>query len=201
MRVRDAAATALAIAALSSCGGGAPSESSLVFQEQVAQARERAQARGAAEEQSQLLDRAESAGEVSLELMREATHAAVECMVEAGLDARYREDVLNGDMIFPGYVVVTDAEPTDSQMSLIDTCDDSHLTAVQWLYSIQPSWVEQRDAYVLGREAELRECLESAGVATDPDADGIDLARVAFDHLGSGEAGQCLDRAGIDAIG
>lgn len=194
---------ALLAMSIASCGAGADRDDSPLFDDLVEQAVVIAEERGASSEQLEILQRAKSDGQLEIEPVREAAHAAVDCMVVVGLDARYEETTYNGDLVFPGYSVRSSEALTDAPTALIDSCEDQYLVAVQWLYSNQPSWVEARDAYVLARESELRACLEESGISTDPDADGIELAVVAFEYVGTPLAGgsNCLEQAEIDTFG
>lgn len=192
----------VAVAGCSNVGNAAGSDD---FAAAVDAAVERAVEHGAGPEQLALLDQARQRGSLTLEDIRSATQSAVECMEAAGLDARYEEHTVNGGVVYPTYSVgVSDGGTESSEIALIDRCDNQHLVGVVSLFSTQPSFIEEAQRYVLDREDGLRACLEAAGIATDPDANGLALAELAAtvgERGGDPEAGRrCLRSEGIGSF-
>lgn len=157
---------------------GAPSEASDVL--------EAARQGGAGDAQIAVLEEAVETQEVTLDSARQAARNAVQCMSDNGLDASYVEETTSSGVVIPGYQA---SGPEDQ----IAACDTEHAYWVSQLYQIQPSSVQTLEDYADQQEPVLRACLEEAGVATDPEATGSELAsRAAVD------APDCLADAGID---
>lgn len=168
-----------------------------VFAEALAEAHEG----GASDAQVAALQEAAKAGSVTIEAAREAARRTVTCMSDAGLDAQYSENTLGDGLVIPGYLV---ASPEDADSAAVDAAvDDCTTRESLWLtrvFQLQPSSIQQRDDFANQQEPVLRACLEGHGIATDPDADGVDLANQAAEAFGdSGGQVDCLQEAGIDA--
>lgn len=160
---------------LAGCSSEVTTEEDSYFAEFIDTAIADAEAGGASEQQLAILEEAREVGEVTLEQMREATRAAIECFLGAGLLAEYSEETLPHGVVLPGYSVGVVGDFSEAQDLAATRCDDENAFWVDKVYQGQPSsealWADFLDS----KAAEFRACLEAAGYETDPDATGSDL--------------------------
>lgn len=152
-----------------------------VFQAEVDEAIALAQRADASEAQLDALEQAKSQGSMTLELARQQTYAAIECMVAAGVAAKYDERTKPGGLVVPVYLapISPDSPVGDDGVSqderIIEECDSRESFYVNKLFLTQPSSVELAQAEIERRAPEIRACLENAGYAPSPDAAAGDL--------------------------
>lgn len=171
-------ATALvSVALMTGCASEAAGSDDPVFAEIIETAIADAQSGGASDRQLAILEEARESGEVTIEQMREASRATVECMVDSGLDAEYQETTEPHGLVVPGYRVRVIGEVSESQQFAADRCDDEHGLWVNMVYQGQPSSDRLWDELYNSRVDVIRACLEDAGYETEPDATGVELAR------------------------
>jgi hypothetical protein len=132
--------------------------------------------------QVEILERANSLGEVTFEDLREAVSNTYSCLdghniqhTETISTAPWGSQTLRYDMRVPS------TQDTDAAVALADECARLFSGAVETLYSSQPVEVARQDTW----RAEfvvpaLRACLDDAEVPYDLDADFAELNDVAF---------------------
>ncbi len=175
-------------------------ETSEIFTDLVDQILTEAQAGEASDSQIDLLEQAKIEGKVPLELARSGAQAAVDCIVDAGVVSHYTEQRPSDGWVLPGYsVTYSGSISMDQADGIADACDAQESRWITMLYETQPLAKEVSDQYIRTREAPLRECLENHGYATDPQDDGLDLAKQALEVLEDSEHRvNCFAEANID---
>lgn len=162
-----------------------------------------ARAGGASGDQVALILDAQRNGEVSLEVMRAATYATVDCALTGGLDAEYTELVSADGWITPGvtYSYATGTIDEDVVDGLVAACETLEFEWIFKFYETQPRAVEASNTYLNTREGPLRACLESHGESTDQAATGTQLAAQALELLSESEGEiNCLEESGVDVV-
>lgn len=150
-----------------------------MFDQLVTDAIAEASAGGANTEQLALLEDARDSGEVSLETIRTANHAAIQCFLEAGLQAEYVDNTGGAAVTIPGYNVWKVGDLSASDDLAVERCDLENVAWVTKVYQLQPSSKVAREEFLNRVAEEIRACLEAAGYQTDPQATGIELAQQA----------------------
>lgn len=194
----------LSLLTLSACAGDRPEEEPWAlapFAEQVAEAIAEAESTGASDAQLALLRQAQSDGEVSFELMRNAALAAVECFNAAGAEAEYSESNRASGLRLPGYRV-SPGELSEAQTeALLEECDGVEFEQVNILYQQQPQSRALLGAFVESKREVLRDCLAQHGLPTDPEESGWELAHRALEAAEASDFEvDCLGVAGIDGL-
>lgn len=181
------AATAL-VAAMVIAGCSQQSAETIdTFQQQVDEAIALAQRAESSDSQINALETAKKQGAVTLELARQQTHAAIDCMAAAGVVADYDERTKPGGLIVPVYFaeISSDSPAGDDGVSqdehVAEQCDSDESFYVNKLYLTQPASVESQQAEIESRAPEIRRCLESAGYSLDSEATGADLDQQALE--------------------
>jgi len=194
-------------ALLASACGAAPEDnekpwSRVAFAELMAEAIDEATKGGAGDEQMELLERAQADGAMSLEAARTAAQNVVDCFNEVGGDAKVVEETLDTGLVLPGYLAGFDDDLGTPQIeALIQGCDYAEHYWVNQVYQMQPTSRELVGQYAMSKEPVLRECLERAGMTTDPEATGWDLAHQALELFQSTNFEiDCLGEAGISGL-
>ena len=139
--------------------------------------------------QSQLdaLATAKREGSLSLELARQQTNAAIECMTEAGVNAHYDERSKPGGLTVPIYLAeIRPDSPVDEggvsqDERVTEQCDSKEAFYVNKLFLTQPASVEAKQHEIEKRAPEIRACLEDAGYPPAGDATPSDLDSQALD--------------------
>jgi hypothetical protein len=121
-----------------------------------------------------LLRDAAVAGELTAEQTREAARAAVDCMNEAGLTARY-DETTTGGLTLPGYIAELGTSGNEALQAILDECDKQEYRWVSKVYQTQPTAVAVRDAHYEQFAPVARACLQGAGYEADPAADWTEL--------------------------
>jgi hypothetical protein len=171
------------------------------FSERVAVAIAEAKAGGASAAQLDALEVIEDAGEVSFEVARTAVLATIECFHDQGLDAAYSELTRASGLVVPGYRVTAESGGHDAVGDPVEMCDTRESQWVNLLFQSQPMARQLTGEYVLSKEDELRDCLESQNVETDPDANGWELAMFALEDDEAFASGtDCFTQVGIDGL-
>ena len=147
-----------------------------VFVELVEGAIEDARAGGASSGQLAILAEAREAGRVTLEHLREAVRATMQCFSEAGLGSEYVESTNQVGLSIPGYNVFVDEESGAMDDASVEQCDTAHGFWVNKVYQVQPSSDQLWGDYFDRHADELRSCLESAGHEIEAGATGSELA-------------------------
>jgi len=129
---------------------------------------------GASESQLALLKEAATAGEVTVEQMREAARTVVQCMKDAGLEAEYLE-TSNAGVTLPSYQVRVGTGGDDSRHALGEACETREYNAISYVYQVQPSSVALSDAHYQQFVPVVRECLQDAGYTVDPAARWVEV--------------------------
>lgn len=162
-------------ASLTGCATEQTESDDPVFTELIETAIEDAEAGGAGVQQLAILEDARESGEVTLEQMREATRATIECFLDAGLGAEYLEGTEPHGLILPEYSVWVEGEFSESDMRAMDQCDSENGFWVNMVYQVQPASDQLWFGYYDSKADEFRSCLEDSGYRTDPDATGVEL--------------------------
>lgn len=191
---------------MSACNGSAHDEGAQPwlgdpFSDRVGNAISEALESGAGTVQLDALEEIQRDGEVSFELARRAAFATVECFEEHGLRASYMEITRENGLTIPNYRIETPADATGEVQVIIDSCATRESHWINLLYQSQPMARQMTGEYVLGKEDELRACLEAQGASPDADADGWELAMTALEDLDAYSRGtDCLTEVGIDGL-
>lgn len=160
---------------LTSCATEQTESGDPVFVELIETAIEDAEAGGAGAQQLAVLEEARESGEVTLEQMRQATRATIECFVNAGLEAEYIESAEPHGLLLPGYSVWVEGEFSESHDRAMVRCDSENGFWVNMVYQVQPSNDQLWSDLYNENAGEFRSCLEEAGYETDPEATGAEL--------------------------
>ena len=148
---------------------------------------------GASDTQLEILNRSLAADSVAFEDARDSAMAAVECMNNAGLEATYQEDHQDSGLVVPGYTAHVGLEDDGTNETIMATCDNQEAFWVNLLFQTQPSSVAYEDARIEELAPAFRECFDHYGVATDADATGQELQRLAIDEYADSDgAVDCL---------
>lgn len=164
--------------ALSGCGaGGTPQNSTATtappekpFSASAADLADEARSEGASVEQLAIIETATKSGSVTRDDLADAAARAVECMRTAGLFAQTVDDVRPYGVTVPGYQAGSDELPDSTVLDLIDACDKEHYYFAAYLYQTQPSTLAARDEHFASHRGAIVACLETHGVAVDPEA-------------------------------
>ena len=166
------------------------------FADQIASAIDAAEAGGAGDAQLEILRRAQAEGSLSLEDARAAERAMVQCINDAGSEATYSERTDKSGLVVPGYVAVAG---TSEQLAITDACASQEAFWVDMVYQTQPTSTALSDAYLDQQAPLVRNCLESHGYTTAPDATTHELLRQALDAaLETDWTIDCLTTSGIE---
>lgn len=163
---------------LSGCGltVNSEGEEAIDFDERITTALASAQDGGASEAQLEILRDAQVAGIVTLEQARQATFAGIDCIVAGGGYASYFEQVEPSGFVLPNAMTeAPDEKSLEAMEPLIDKCVEQESFWVNNIYQLQPTSQDIRDAYLEQQAPIMRECLESNGYATDPEATALEL--------------------------
>lgn len=165
------------------------------FTELISSAIDDATAGGASDQQMALLTSAQVEGEMPIDLMKSAVYNAIDCFNSVGGQATYEETTEPSGLVQPGYKALFATTLPDT---LHDSCETKELRWVSFVYSLQPSSRELVGQFVMSKEDVLRQCMEDAGIKTDPKATGWDLAQQASELPGDTAGGMdCLAAADI----
>lgn len=107
---------------LTGCGTGNAAQSSDGMNERLATAIEDAESAGASEKQLDVLRHAQEVGFVSFDDARNASLAAVECMVDAGVEAQYSERDDGAGVKIPTFVASLAGGNQDAISDIVDAC-------------------------------------------------------------------------------
>lgn len=207
--VRAAGVTAV-LAAFGGCAASGSRQSSgyseyddpAPFGDQVEAAIEEAEAGGASERQVDLLEAARDRGQVTVEMAREANRNYAACAQGAGLEVTLSESsrgVHWVDLFYATGVPAGDDEATAEAVMM--ACETAENSWVGFLYQTQPIALQATLDYLDQQAPILRSCLLEAGFEPDPDANALDLARLAISDDERHDAGlACLLEAEIDGF-
>ncbi|MBX9246715.1 hypothetical protein ICW40_18150 [Actinotalea ferrariae] len=155
-----------------------------------------AQDGGASENQLSILRQAVEEGMLDVEGARAAARAVVQCFQDNGLEAKLVESTTDTGTARPDYQVEVLPGMSDADLNAtIKACEDAEFTWVNIAFQMQPSTQQAQIDYINSKEDQLRACLEDAGIQTDPEANGYELAQQAVQTPAS--TGGCLEEAGI----
>jgi len=192
-RLRVAALLAVSTLVFSATGcsddDGAPGDA---FAQQVDEVLASARDDDVSDGQLDALETAREQGVMSLELMRERTRAAIDCMTEAGVTAQYDEREKTGGVLVPVYLaqIGADSPATDGVTQderLVEQCDTEEFYWVNKLYLTQPTSVQAQQRSIELRAPEIRSCLEAAGYPPDAGATAAELDQQALSVLSETE--------------
>jgi len=146
----------------------------------IATAIDEAREGGAAASQIALLEQAQDQGEITVEMMRDAVAGVSDCFELAGGTVQIRDDIIVPGVVWPGYTVGFDESMGEETIDLlVQSCKTTEYKWINTVYQTQPTSRQALGEYVLSQEPVLRDCLESYGIATEPDANGWELAKQA----------------------
>lgn len=167
------------------------------FPELIAVAIDEATSAGASDQQIALLTSAQQEGQVPIDIAKTAAFNVVDCFNSVGGQAEYEEKTTPSGLVQPGYKVIFDETLPDA---VYESCVVQEYRWVNRVHQMQPSSRELVGQYVTSKEDVLRECLEGAGIATDPEATGWDLAQQAVQLPVETAGFDCLVVANIDSL-
>jgi hypothetical protein len=150
------------------------------FADQIAATIQEAESGGAGDAQLAILRKAESEGELSLEDVRTATRAAVECVNDAGSLAGYAEVTKGWGLVVPWNRYTAD---TPEMMAIGEECDVREDYWVGKIYQTQPTSQALNEAFLEQQVPLVRSCLEQNGYTVVPDATTREVLRQAFDVM------------------
>ena len=185
-RLAAAAPLVMLISVMAGCAGE-PASPGDAFQQQVDQAIELAKRADVSQAQLDALETAKVDGRMSVELARQQTNAAIECMTAGGVIAHYDERSKAGGLVVPIYLaqIRPDSPVGEDGVSqderLTEECDSREAYYVNKLFLTQPSSVEAREAELEQRAPEVRACLEGSGYPPAEGATAADLDNQALD--------------------
>ncbi len=173
-----------------------PTESAL-FADQIAATIREAESGGASDAQLAILRKAQSEGEVSLEDVRAATRAAVECVNDAGSLAGYAEETKAWGLVVPWNRYSAD---TPEMSAIGEECDVREDYWVGKIYQTQPTSQALNEAFLEQQVPLVRSCLERNGYTVVPDATTREVLRQAFEVLmDTAPEVDCITTFGIES--
>lgn len=183
---------------LAACGAKTPDQPRppTEFAAKVTRELEEAHKQGASANQLAELESVARDLQVDVETARAAMHRTVECIVNAGYEADYMEEVMDGVTIRP-YLTYYDTG-TGNADAVYDECSRRESYWIEYLYETQPSTIDAQNKYLEQQLPTVIACLERNGVSTDPEEDmyvTLDAAVKLMQQSG-GEA-DCLAEAEI----
>lgn len=195
---------ALCLACTSCSSPGLDTSPGPEFDLQLARTLDEARQGGASAAQLRILEESASAGVVTFEAASEAVYAAVDCMVDAGLNARSTEYTFSSGLKTPAYKVSVPAGSDETAaLALLDDCDRREMWWVNQLYQMQPTSLQLVDDEIASKAPALRACLEREGVLAplNDDATPQDLADRALEvAIDTSYRVDCVAEAGIDGF-
>lgn len=175
--------------------------SDAVFDERITAEIEDASANGASPGQIALLKEAKKAGEVSIEMAREARRRYAECAAAQGVQVTFTE-MTRPDGWVSTVTAVKENSAGDAEQAAL-ACEREEALWVTMLYSTQPVADRATSDYLDSQAPVLRACLERGGFSPEPDATGMELAMLTTSPQDESmrEAGiQCLLDLGINGF-
>lgn len=177
--VRLSGAMVAFAAFLSGCAQGGAQEESPVedysFEAIVQSALQDAHDSNASQAQIDLLHDALDTGEMTFEAAAQARDATLKCLRDLGLDARAEDQENQWGWVLPFWSVASDSPAP------VETCELQESMWVSQVYQTQPAAHGARDAWILERSPQLRDCLEQGGITLNDDATVAELLSATSD--------------------
>lgn len=159
-----------------------PSAEERSFDPFIESAIQAARGHGASLEQVAILESARDVGEVTPQMLHEASALAGECFEAAGVVAWFEASRPGDPTAGLDYIVQLDS---DASQQLADECVARHYDDVQYAFGVQPHAQEWGDQRLLEARPALVACIRDNGgaIADEPTADEL---RVALFRLANG---------------
>lgn len=166
---------AAACSELDATEGEAQPPEERAFDPFIEQVIESTRASGGSDEQLAILETARAAGEVTPQMLYEASQLAAGCFEDAGVEAWFEPAVPGDPLAGLGLTVVLD---TDESQDLADACTALHYEGVSYGFGVQPVATEWADQRLLRATPQLVACIREHGatIADEPTADELRAA-------------------------
>lgn len=191
----------VACALLVGCSSEQPtsSPSPQPFEEQIADAIDKAESGGSDTSQLQILRDALGVGSITFEAASQSNLAATACMEEAGIQVEPVVDERDG-LEVPGYNATPPTGMSSEQAAEIaGACEKRFNYWVNLVYQTQPAAQEARDAEFEEKRPLLEECLRNNGVDVDGSESKEELVELTLDLINRGGP-LCFVEAGLSSL-
>jgi hypothetical protein len=189
--------------AISACSSAVPSDTESASRPGLADVLAEAELAGASEAQIRALEIAIGAGELPLEVVREAVGNTATCVESSGLWIEFDEHVAPSGLRELSYTVLGgDPENPDEGQRISDRCRTTHSQFIEAAYVLQPSSLALNDAFVKTVTPYITDCLIEAGKTVDKDATFDELRQLSREVLTGMSAEQLAqqDASGVVEI-